>query len=265
DNEECTPAAAKVAQPVMDAIGKIAAAAERAKTNGRYPATIPGGTETVSGTALAYVSYEDGARYAVTADAPVRSSAAFINCARLGFGGDPEDQAKFHLYAPQVQARGTFFIAYAPNVGLYMVPPKQAAAGATKVTASVGPEPATPPTDPFKMRAAPDCPTSSKPVADALVVAIKAARDAQRAGKPVPPSEVAEIAARGDAQHGWLEITPHEGLAQVAVLQCLNVAGIVPARLKAVGIEDTRRSGALGFADRFGFYLIARPGDAPRP
>jgi Carboxypeptidase regulatory-like domain len=265
DNEECTPAAAKVAQPVMDAIGRIAAAAERGKSNGTYPATLAGGTESVGGATLKYVPFENGARYVVTADAPLRSSVAFINCARLAFGGDPEDQAKFHLYAPPAQARGTFFIAYAPNVGLYMVPPKQAASGATKLTATVGPEPAAPPAEPFKLRAAPECPVSSKPVADALVAAVKTARDAQRAGKPVPPSEVADIVARGDAQRGWLEITPREGMAQIAAIQCLYVAGMLPARLKAAGIDDTRRSGALGFADRFGFYLIARPGDGDAP
>jgi hypothetical protein len=29
--------------------------------------------------------------------------------------------------------------------------------------------------------------------------------------------------------------------------------------LTSAGIEDARRPGALGFTDRFGFYVIARP------
>jgi hypothetical protein len=43
------------------------------------------------------------------------------------------------------------------------------------------------------------------------------------------------------------------------VLQCFHVAGVPRARLLAEGIGDERRFGSLGFADRFGFYLITPP------
>src|SRR5665213_3047479 len=99
DNDACTPVAAKLAQPAMDAIGSIAAAAERAKAGGKYPAVLPGGNPTVGGIGLAYTPYDDGARYVVTITVPLRTSAAFINCARLSIA-QPDDREKHHLFLP---------------------------------------------------------------------------------------------------------------------------------------------------------------------
>jgi hypothetical protein len=50
-------------------------------------------------------------------------------------------------------------------------------------------------------------------------------------------------------------------------LQCLHVAAVPADHLHAAGIADARRPGALGFTDRFGFYIIPRPdgGSAPPP
>jgi hypothetical protein len=117
------------------------------------------------------------------------------------------------------------------------------------------------------MRDSPGCPIGSKPVANAIVAAVRAARDAQRAGTPVPPVELAEIVARGPAAKGWLEIKPADPLAQGAIMQCLHVAAVPLEHLKANGIDESRRPGALGFSDRFGFYIIARAdgGMAPPP
>ena len=257
DNDACTPAAARIAQPVMDAMGRISAAAERAKTSGRFPATLPGGRVTVGASVVSYVPYEDGARYVVSAAAPMRENAALLNCARLGVAG-ADDREKFHVYVP-AEASNEFFIAYAPSLGIYFVPPGQPQRGAAIVRASVDPIPSAPPAAPFALKAAPACPVSSKPVADAMVAAVRAARDAQRAGTAVPAAEIAQIVARGAPQRGWLEIAPGDQLAQAAVLQCLHVAGVPPAQLQAAGIADQRRPGTLGFSDRFGFYLIGRP------
>ncbi|MDQ6944441.1 MAG: hypothetical protein M3169_18230, partial [Candidatus Eremiobacteraeota bacterium] len=88
---------------------------------------------------------------------------------------------------------------------------------------------------------------------------VRAARTAQRAGAPIAPAEIAEIVARGPANPGWLEIKPADPGVQGAVAQCLHVAGVPSAHLQSAGVADARRPGALGFSDRFGFYLIARP------
>ncbi|HEY0396650.1 MAG TPA: TonB-dependent receptor [Candidatus Elarobacter sp.] len=262
DNDACTPAAAKIAQPVMDAMARIAAAAERAKTGARYPATIPGGSVTVQGIALAYTPYDDGARFVVSAKAPdMRAGAAFMNCARLS-AVQEGDRDKFHIYLPADQGRD-FFIGYSPAYGIYFAPPAGGPrGGGVVVRAGIDPEPAAPPADPFALRASPACPAGSKPVAVALVEAVRAARDAQRRGVAVAPVELAEIVARGPAATGWLEIKPADQGAFGAVLQCLHVAGIQPDHLKAAGIGDARRGSALGFSDRFGFYVVARPEDA---
>jgi hypothetical protein len=260
DNDACTPAAANVAQPVMDAMGRIAASAERAKSNGRYPAALRDGSAVVSGVTLTYTPFDDGARFVVAAASNMQAGAALINCARLSVA-QPDDREKFHVYLPAAQTG--FFIAYAPLLGIYFAPPAQAGRGATLVRASVDPEPAKPPADPFALRAAPACPAGSKPVADAIVAAVRAARAAQGAGTPVPPAEIAEIVARGTAAVSWLEIKPADAGAQGAMAQCLHVAGIPSAHLQAAGIADARRPGAIGFSDRFGFYLIARPQEGP--
>jgi hypothetical protein len=263
DNDACTPAAARLAQPVMDAVGRIAAAAERARAGGRYPASIAGGNATVSGASLAYTPYDDGARYVVTIAGPIRSAAAFINCARLSAAA-PEDREKYRLYFPPASTeRNGFFIAYGPSVGIYMIPPQMAERGTTRVAASTESEPAAAPAAPLALRA--DCPSSSKPVADAIVAAVGAARDAQRSGAALQPGDVAEITARGTAAHGWMEIAPRDPIAQVAVVQCLHVASVQRARLQAEGIADERRPGSLGFADRFGLYLIGRPAEPGAP
>jgi carboxypeptidase family protein len=256
DNDACTPAAAKLAQPVMDAMGRIAASAERAKSNGRYPAALRDGTAVVSGVTLTYTPYDDGARFVVAAASNMQAGAALINCSRLSVA-QPDDRAKFHVYLPEKQTG--FFIAYTPALGIYFAPPAQAGHGATLVRASVDPEPAAPPADPFALRASPACPAGSKPVADAIVAAVRAARAAQRAGTPVPPAEIAEIVARGTAPAAWLEIKPADTGAQGAMAQCLHVAGVPSAHLQSAGIADARRPGAIGFSDRFGFYMIARP------
>ncbi|HEX3550094.1 MAG TPA: TonB-dependent receptor [Candidatus Elarobacter sp.] len=263
DNDACTPAAVRVAQPVMDAIGRIAQAAERAKSGDRYPSEVPGGKTTLNGMALQYVSYDGGARYVVTAQGELRIAAAFLNCARLSGGGDdPDALAKHHLYAPAADYKG-FFIAYSPVVGLYLLPPPQTRGG-LRVEASVEPEPPSAPADPFAERAPPACPAASKPVADALIDAVRAARAAQRSGSPIPPSDVADIRAGGSGAGTWLEIAPHDAFAQVAALQCLRIAGLPKPHLAAAGIGDARRVGTLGFADRFGFYLIEDGrGEAP--
>jgi hypothetical protein len=228
--------------------------------NGRYAATLRDGTAVVSGVTLAYTPYEDGARFVVVATSNMQAGAALVNCARLSVA-QPGDNQKFHVYVPATT--NGFFIAYSPAVGIYLVPPAQAGHGATLVRASVDPEPATAPADPFALRASPACPAGSKPVADAIVAAVRAARIAQRAGTPVAPAEIAEIVARGTATAGWLEIKPADAGAQGAMAQCLHVAGIPSAHLQAAGIADARRPGAIGFSDRFGFYLIARPQEGP--
>ncbi|HEY0614974.1 MAG TPA: TonB-dependent receptor, partial [Candidatus Elarobacter sp.] len=262
DNDACTPTAARVAQPIMDAMGRIAAAAERAKSGNRYPATIPGGTAVVSGVSLAYTPYDDGARYVVGAKAPdMRSGAAFMNCARLAVV-QPGDSEKLHVYVPADQGR-EFFVGYSPVFGVYFAPPAQGPRGGTLVRASLDPEPASPPANPFALRDAPQCPVGSKPVAIAIVAAVRAARDAQRSGAAMPAAELAEIAAHGAPATGWLEIKPADPLAQGAILQCLHVASVTAEHLKAAGVADVRRAGALGFADRFGFYTVGRPGEGP--
>jgi hypothetical protein len=268
DNEACTPVAARIAQPMMDAMGRIAASAEKAKAQGRYPAALADGTATVSGVVLTYTPYDGGARYVVVAKAPdMRSGAAFMNCAHLGIVQEG-DREKFHLYVPEGSEAGRFFIAYSPAVGVYFAPPSQPGRGATMIRASTDPEPSAPPADPFVLRDSPGCPIGSKPVANAIVAAVRSARDAQRAGTTAPPAELAEIVARGPAAKGWLEIKPADTLAQGAILQCLHVAAVSLEHLKANGIDESRRPGALGFSDRFGFYVIARPDDgaiAPPP
>src|SRR5665213_1835510 len=86
-----------------------------------------------------------------------------------------------------------------------------------------------------------------------------------RAGAALPAAEVAEIAARGDAQRGWLEVAPRDSFAVPVLLQCFHVAGVMRARLQAEGIGDERRFGALGFADRFGFYIVSPPAQPGEP
>ena len=125
DNDACTPAAAKLAQPVMDAMGRIAASAERAKSNGRYAVTLRDGTAVVSGVTLAYTPYEDGARFVIVATSNMQAGAALVNCARLSVA-QPGDNEKFHVYVPATT--NGFFIAYSPSVGIYLVPPAQAGA-----------------------------------------------------------------------------------------------------------------------------------------
>jgi hypothetical protein len=265
DNDNCTPVAARIAQPVMDAMGRIAASAERARSGGRYPGALPDGKATVNGIVLVYTPYENGARYVVAAGkgSDMRAGASFLNCARLSMA-QPEDRAAFHVYVPAdtESEHGGMFIAYSPAVGLYLAPPSHPGRGMVMQRASVDPEPAAAPADPFVLRDAPACSAGAKPVAVAIVAAVRTARDAQRAGTAAPPVELAEIAARGPAQKGWLEIKTADPIAQGAIVQCLHVAAVPPAHLLGAGIDDARRPGALGFTDRFGFYSIARP-DAP--
>src|ERR1700733_1239104 len=54
DNAACPPVAARIAQPMLDAMGRIAGAAEKVKSGGRYPAALPDGVATVAGVVLTY-------------------------------------------------------------------------------------------------------------------------------------------------------------------------------------------------------------------
>jgi hypothetical protein len=253
DNEQCTPVAARVAQPVLDAIGAIRDRAARAYAAGRYPETLPGTPATVAGIRLTYVAYDGGTHYAIAAQGPIQPAAALINCTRVAIA-KPEDIVSRHLFAPpQLGAVGLGY-AYSPLVGIYLVPPAQPPHGMLQVQASTDPVPAAPPADPFARRS--DCPPSAKPLADALVAASEAARVAQRAGQPVPPSDVATIEAHGSGPTAWLEIALTDMMGGAAAMQCLHVAGVQRADLSAAGIGDARRFGAFGFADRFGFYQI---------
>ncbi|HEY0382484.1 MAG TPA: TonB-dependent receptor [Candidatus Elarobacter sp.] len=265
DNDSCTPIAARTAQPVLDAIGKIRDAAERAKAStGRYPAKLAGIPSQVNRVALEYAAYDDGARYAVSTGAPIPLAAAFINCARLS-SGSPEQIAQRHLYVPTPQPKG-LYIAFSPAVGMYFVPPASALRGMSQQEVSTDDEPKTPPADPFALR--PKCSAAFKPLAVAMIDAVQTARAAVRDGKPIPSFDVAEIAASGIPPNTWLEIKPRELLAFTAMLECTHVAGIPRARLAAVGIAQQRRGFSLGFADRFGFYIgvgPASPQASPAP
>jgi hypothetical protein len=261
DNDDCTPTAARLAQPAMDEIGRMAQEAEREKSGGRYPvalATKAFGT----GIPLSYTTYDAGARYAIVAAGTLRQGVAFLNCSRLGIASS-ENVATFHLYVPPGQAANTFLIAYAPNVGLYFLPPGTAP-GQIRANVTLEGEPPTPPADPFTERPAPACTTARKPLVDALVAAVRSARDAQRSGAQPETFDVADVVAKGTPPNGWFELKPHDDFGQVAALQCLHVAGISREHLAAAGIADARRPGSLGFTDRFGFYVIANP-DQIRP
>ena len=258
DNDSCTPAAARFAQPALDAVDVIRAAAERERGGGRYPAALRGMPSGVNGVNLRYVAYDEGARYAVVVRAPIGTASAFLNCARLS-NASAEDGAKRHLFFPAEQAKGEFFVAYVPSVGLYAVPPPDTKRSAAPARSEPDPEPAVAPADPFAQRA--DCPAAFKPVAVALATAVRAARDARRSGSPLPQTDIATIVAHGEPPGAWLEVRTRDMFAVGAAIKCLHVATLAPARLTAAGIRDDRPSG-LGFTDRFGFYLIAEP-EAP--
>ncbi|HEX3464936.1 MAG TPA: TonB-dependent receptor [Candidatus Elarobacter sp.] len=262
DNDLCTPVAARVAQPVLDAIGRIAAAAERAKKNGRYAATIAGGNANAGGVPLTYTPYDEAARFAIVVGGTSQSRDALLNCGRFSFAR-PDQREKFHAYLPPPSNdRRVPGVVYTPALGLYTVP-AQGGGFLKTITPTLDEEPATPPADPFALRAT--CPASSKPIADAMVAAVKAARDAQRSGATPAPSDVAGVVARRSGPTSWLELAPRDPIAEIAIHQCLHVAAVPRPHLEAAGVADARRFEQLGFADRFGFYEIARPGDTTRP
>ena len=250
DNDACTPVAARATQTVLEGIGAIRAAAERAKHDLRYPATLAGIPASIGGLPLRYVAYDDDARFAIVVTAAMPAGIPLLNCSRL-HGGPPAELAQRRLYVPAAE-KNAFVLVYAPSVGIYLVPPSEMRGG-VKVTADVDPEPASPPAQPFALRR--DCPASSKPVADALVAAVGAARDAQRSGAPSPVTEIAELTTHVGPPP-WIALAPHDLEANGAALQCLHVAAVTHEHLQAAGIADDRRAGALGFADRFGFYVI---------
>ncbi len=256
DNEECTPVAARTAQPAMDAIGKIRDAAERAKAStGRYPAKLPGIPTAVNGITLEYIAYDGGAHYAVTTGGPLRIAAALINCSRLT-SGSPEQIVQRHLYVPNPQPKG-ILIAFSPLIGMYFVPPADTIRGGIIQEATSDEEPKNPPADPFALR--PTCTTASKPLALAMIEAVQTARAAVRDGKPIPPSDVAEIASAGTPPNTWLEIKPREALAFTTMLGCAHVAAIRKSRLAEVGIVQQNRGFGLLFADRYGFFFGIAP------
>jgi hypothetical protein len=251
DNEECTPVAARIAQPVLSTIASLRDAAERAKTAGGYPASLRGAPATLGGIVLRYVAYDGGARYAIVVEGAARRRAAVINCVQLGVAR-PDDVTSFHLYAetPRESPEGPpLFIAYAPAAGLYLVPSATPGHGMVTVNAAADPEPASPPADPFAPRAG--CPASSKPLADATVAAVRAAL----AGN-VPPADVVTVTPHGTPP-AWLSIAVNG--PPFPLLQCLHVAAVPAEHLRAAGISDDRRSG-VGFARRFGFYTVASAG-----
>jgi len=256
DNAECTPVAARVAQPVLDKVGATRDAAERAKSGGRYPASLRGLPATVLGLRIVYAAYDDGARFAVSIDGPIRQLAPVVNCANLAIAG-PDDVTSHHLYRPAGPPKSSFSVIYSPLVGIYLLPGGPPPRGAVRVQATFDPEPTGAPADPFAERT--ECPASSKPVADAVVAALRTARAAQRAGTPVASTDVVDLVAHGTGTGAWLEVGLKDDLAQSAVLQCLHVAGIPRQHLKSAGIDDTRRYGVLGFADRFGIYQVSPP------
>ncbi len=252
DNEHCTPVAARLAQSVLDAIGTIRDAAERAKTNGRYPASLHGIPTTTAGVTLQYRAYADGARYAITAVGTMQQSAASLNCGRFAFA-QSDDLTKRGLYGPPTGEKHGFFIAYSPLVGLYFLPPSDII-NTTKKEVRTEPVPSVPPAAPLMERS--ECPSSDKPVADAMIAAVRAAREAVRAGTPLPLSDVVGVVAHGNAPF-WLALKPRDVLATSSILACLHVATVRRTDLDAAGIADTRRGG-LGFSDRFGFYILTR-------
>lgn len=250
DNDNCSPIAARVAQPAMDAIGTIRDAAERAKRDGRYPASLARVPTEVAGVRLQYIVYAAGAHYAVSIGGSLLQIATFINCARLATG-DRDEFAKRGLYVPAPDSKTPFNVLFSPLVGMYFS--FGAVAGMVRTEARSEPEPATPPSEPFALRA--ECPAASKPLAEALIAAVRAARDASRAGRPIPSADVAEIVGHGDSPF-WLALKPTDEIGGVVAFACLHIAGIPASHLAAAGIADARRSG-LGFSDRFGFYSIA--------
>ncbi len=259
DNEECTPAAARIAQPALATVASLRDAAERAKTSAGYPASLRGSPASVEGVVLRYVSYDAGARYAIVVEGPMRMRASVINCVNVGIAR-PDELASLHLYAEAAadpNTRGPF-VAFTPSAGLYLVPPEQTMRGAVTVNATVDPEPPEPPADPFARREA--CPASSRPLADAVVAAVQAAL-ASPAGGAATPGDVVTVTRHRSPPADWLAIDLKG--PPFALLQCVHVAGVSREHLRAAGIDDDRRNGAVGFSRRYGFYAVGAA-DAPR-
>jgi Carboxypeptidase regulatory-like domain len=244
DSESCTPVAARATQPVLDEIGALAAAAERARAGGRYPDALPRGTRTVQGVALRYFAYGDASSYAIALDAG-KSFMAFGQCARLA-GGDAAAVAQRHLYAPPVIAKnGSPPLFYSPAAGVYAVFP-------AAETIRFDDEPASAPPDPLALRA--ECPAASRPLAVAVATALEAARRASRERGPLPASDAVAFVRHDAAAAGWLELRVGDPLAEIALERCLHVATVRAASLASAGFS-LPRNGTLAFSDRFGIYV----------
>ena len=247
NNENCTPAGARVFTPVANAIAAIVNAAEKARTTSGYPATLSGGDRTIEGVHLTYATHAQGTRFHIIIAAG-KAFRSVVTCARF-HGGSTDDATKLGVYIPPNLKKNNFAEFYFdPAAGIYSLQN----ADPSEPPVVNDPEPTTPPKDPYAIK--PTCPVAIKPFATALGAALRAADLAARSGQPLPDADVATIVAHGTGDAVVLDVTFNDVLAMFTTERCMHFAAFTTARAAQLGVSLSPKKG-LSFSDRFGLYF----------
>jgi hypothetical protein len=240
-SERCTGDGQTNAQHLSTEIKSYVAQIEAAKTAAGYPATMA--SPPLAGASFTYHGLGD--TYAVTIVPRSGGLRAMFGCFAL-HRATSDDVAQRKLYAP---ANVGFFlpqITYMPSVGLYIVPrPPQAGQEQFRVYKL----PATPPTDPFAVRASAACTAQAQSLAQQ---ALQELRGHFAGGAPAPTWTITPHPAKSGT---WYQLDAADSTVVAAIVTCARVAATTPDEIAGRGFGGAAIP-SLNYTPPLGLYVM---------
>ncbi|MBV8155253.1 MAG: TonB-dependent receptor [Candidatus Eremiobacteraeota bacterium] len=245
DPQRCSGESVAKASTLSAQLKAYVAQIESAKGSGTYPAAVA--APALTDATLTY--HQLGATYAVSITPRGGGLRALAGCFAVHIAR-ADDVAQRKLYAPSSPVFFVPQLTYMPSVGLYFVARQQPAG---REQFRLYRLPATPPADPFSVRASDACSGQVQSLATTALADLKThfAGGAEPAGWTI----AAHTASKGT----WYELQPGDPTLIPAILTCGRVAAATADEVSGLGLGGATIP-ALNYAPSLGLYVIRPQG-----
>lgn len=248
-SDTCTPEAAAVAREVFDAMKT-----EMQRESG------------LSGNARATVNVDPALKFTIIAvrtnghlafeiTSPLgRSETRFVDCVTVHYATVEQLRSR-GAFVPTDAESNEGYLFVDGEVGVYRVigaiptPPPTSNTNGSDII--LDPPPATPPDDPFKLRAS--CPPRLRPFAAEILAELAQDVTPALSGRTYAQSRYFKLTLLGEQSQHWLSIQFLDALSTDTIERCAHVAGISRQDLRRQGIED--RGDDIAFTRSLGLFI----------
>lgn len=246
DNSACTPPAQRLARAITTKVTALQSNLEREKRGAVYPSLSPL-LATVQGIKINYVPYAEGTKYVLSIDTGVKLG-ALTQCLDVA----SDDNSVLRARGLFVGRSDDLSLYVSTAVGYYAASPTDKGDTSTLTYRS---EPKEPPSDALGLRS--DCPSSVRPLAQALVGAVPQALVSSGATANLNPSSPQLEKRTSRDGSTWLIYKPANVADAFSVLTCINVAAL-PLSGHPEFSDLEHYTNAIGFSRRYGFFILEK-------